>query len=368
MSKDFSNQIAVQYSKNLPFVVYRKPKEELVQAQFQKDDTLHHLADFSETGFVFAPFDTREKIVLLRCDEFLEAVVTYEGRVQSEDFVFEDDEEQREFHIDLVDKGIGRIRKNDFQKVVLSRRIEVECKTTPLVLFERLLENYPNAFCYLWHHPKVGTWLGATPEILLKTENQQITTMSLAGTQRFEGNANPAWGAKELEEQQMVTDYISNALKEKVVKLTISERETVRAGNLLHLRTKLMAIYLTETLGEIVNALHPTPAICGIPMKPSKDFVLKNENYQREFYTGYLGELHRKREIGRSTRKKNTENTAYKAIKTTTTLFVNLRCMQLKEGKAYIYVGGGVTKDSDAQNEWQETVAKAITMLKVLNA
>ncbi len=367
MPNDLIDKLTTQYSRKLPFVAYRKPKEQHVTALFQKDNRLHHLAEFSESGFIFAPFDAQKEIVLLHCDERFEIDSASLNSYPHTEFKSIVDTSEKQFHIDLVKKGIEHIQKNEFQKVVLTRKVEVECTTDPLILFERLLANYQNAFCYLWYHPKIGIWLGATPEILLRGTNQQITTMSLAGTQKFKGNLDPTWGPKELEEQQLVTNYISHALGDKVSDLKIFERETIRAGNLLHLRTKLTADYKKERLGEIVSALHPTPAICGMPMQPTKEFILRNENYQREFYTGYLGELNMKYETRRSSRTRNVENSAYKAINSTTSFFVNLRCMQLQENKALIYVGGGVTKDSDAEKEWEETVAKTNTMLKVLN-
>ena len=85
--------------------------------------------------------------------------------------------------------------------------------------FEKLLGSYPSATNYVWFHPKVGLWMGATPEILLKVENQSFTTMALAGTQVYEGVADVKWKPKELEEQQMVTDYVLDKLKKHTVSL-----------------------------------------------------------------------------------------------------------------------------------------------------
>ena len=79
-----------------------------------------------------------------------------------------------------------------------------------------------------------------------------------------------------------------------------------------------------------------------------------------------MGELNFKEEQFRSGNRRNKENQAYKTIKNTSSLYVNLRCMQIKQDKAYIYVGGGITKDSIPNKEWEETVAKSKTMLKVL--
>ena len=354
------------FNDKLPFVIYRNSESNLVKGIFQRNNSLYYAKDYRESGFVFAPFDAQKEIILLRCDAHLKAERREAMISQNERVSLKLDESQKKFHIDLVEKGIAEIRKGKFQKVVLSRKVEADCTASPIDLFQRLLGNYENAFCYLWHHPKVGTWLGATPEILLKSENQRITTMSLAGTQKYSGNDNPTWGTKELEEQKLVTKYIAGALKDKVVNLKISERETVKAGSLLHLRTKLMAKYGKGQLGEIVGALHPTPAVCGMPMGSSKEFILKNENYEREYYTGYLGELNLKVETARSSRRKNQENQAYKSIKKATTFFVNLRCMQLKNQQAIVYVGGGITESSDAENEWAETVSKSLVIKSIL--
>ena len=91
--------------------------------------------------------------------------------------------------------------------------------------------------------------------------------------------------------------------------------------------------------------LHPTPAVCGLPKEEAKQFILDNELYNRDFYTGFLGELN---------------------LKGQTNLYVNLRCMQLKDNRISIYVGGGITADSNAENEWEETVIKAKVMKNAL--
>ena len=106
-------------------------------------------------------------------------------------------------------------------------------------------------------------------------------------------------------------------------------------------------ILSNASIKDFVSSLHPTPAVCGLPMKAAKDFIIKNEGYNREFYTGFLGAL-------------NFENEK-------TELFVNLRCMQYVENKKLaLYVGGGITKDSNATLEWDETENKTKTMLDVL--
>ena len=365
----FSNVLkraATQYMDQLPFVLYRKPNTKKVRAFFQNDPGLNYVRDFTESGFVFAPFDTANPTVLLKSDEHLTAdYEIVEIGESSHNTSFPLNEDQRLFHLRLVEKGIGAIKEKKFDKVVLSRRVEVDCEEGPFVLFERLLKLYASAFCYLWYHPKVGMWLGATPEILLRMENNRLTTMSLAGTQPFSGNEDPSWGLKERTEQKMVTDYIKEALQPLVSQIKVSEVHSSRAGSLWHLRTKLTGV-VTSNLNRLIERLHPTPAVCGLPMAPAKRFVLENENYKREYYTGFLGELNHTEQRYRSKNTRNVENRSYRAVVNTTELFVNLRCMQMKDNKALLYVGGGITEASDAKKEWEETVAKTNTMSRIV--
>jgi isochorismate synthase len=254
-----------------------------------------------------------------------------------------------------------------------------------LNLFRRLLKKYPDAFVYLMHHPKVGTWLGATPEKLLEVERNRIKTMALAGTKKYQDTLDVAWGEKEREEQQIVTDSILDNLKEYVSNIKTNGPSTIRAGGLLHLRTDISgeiilpsrkdamhlfsgdAMHRISTLKNIITALHPTPAVCGLPKIEAKEFILNHENYDSEFYTGFLGEINMPQEMKRSSNRRNQENQAYSSIVPKTSLFVNLRCMKISDSRAEIFVGGGITMDSDPEAEWEETQNKASTMKAVLD-
>ena len=366
MFLEFISHVAEHEAKGLPFVMYRKPNENRVYRILQDDDQLHYVQNFSESGFVFAPFDSREAAILLRSDQIKNVEYKIRKSTNTNDEVIVVNDSQKEFHVSMVNEGLLEIEKGAFEKVVLSRAVEATCKSSSLTIFQRLLDTYTTAFCYVWHHPKIGTWVGATPEILLKTENNQFITMSLAGTQTANEDLAPKWGAKELEEQQLVTDYIINALKAKVSGLSLGKLESVRAGQLWHLRTKLTGRIKKAGLAKVIEVLHPTPAVCGLPMTAAKNFILNHEGYEREFYTGFLGELNLKSETDRTKTSRNHEHKAYRAVKNKTTLFVNLRCMQLKKNKALVYVGGGVTKDSSPEKEWEETVAKSKTILRAV--
>ncbi len=366
MFSNLTDRAQRQLSDSLPFVLYSKPKEAIVHALFQNEDGVHHISDFTETGFVFAPFDAGESVILLKADEKLQTTeypkLTSTARNVPK---YPMEAAQRDFHLGLVGKAVRTICDSELEKVVISRCLEVPAKKSTLHLFEQLLVNYPAAFCYLWYHPKIGCWLGATPEILLRTHNNRFTTMSLAGTQPYIEGKMPIWSAKELEEQLLVTRYIEKALDTKVVDLQIKDVESIRAGNLWHLRTKIEG-RMQGVLKDLINALHPTPAVCGLPRQKAQDFILANEGYPRTFYTGYLGELNLKVERNRASTRKNTENTIFRSLKSITELFVNLRCMQLQGDKARIYVGGGITAASDPVQEWEETISKSMTLLRVL--
>ncbi|MFS4418086.1 chorismate-binding protein [Maribacter sp. 2307ULW6-5] len=360
------NKAAEQLQGQLPFVLYRKPKGRRLKGVFQQDDTLNTVGNYQESGFVFAPFHSAARAVLLPWEQTLEVSVDYEQMDFGTAAMAAPSPGAAAKHMRLVRKGMMAIASGQMDKVVLSRKMEQPLRAGPLTIFKRLLAAHRGAFCYLWYHPKIGMWLGATPEILLSTRGSSLTTMSLAGTLPYVEGKRPQWSKKELEEQQMVTDYITQTLTPHVAGLKISDTQTVRAGKLWHLRTQISAKYKKDDLGTIVRQLHPTPAVCGLPARAAKEFILAHEGYDRNYYTGFLGELNLKEEVYRDRGRHNVENLAYRAIKTTSDLYVNLRCMEVRQDRAHLYVGGGITAFSDPKKEWEETVSKTSTILRVL--
>ena len=347
MFQEHLGMIEAHWKSELPFVAYRKPNTNKVLSVFQNDSTLHQLQDFRETGFVFAPYDKKAPGVLILPDK----VFSHEYQLREFDFndasFPEISEEDKTYHIEIVKKGIKEIGINKLEKVVLSRKIVVPNQSSPIEIFRKVLDTYPNAFCYCWYHPKIGLWIGATPELLLHKQNNSLLTVSLAGTTKSMAKNKPLWRKKELEEQDMVTRHITQQLRSYITDLSIGKVDSVRAGNLWHLKTKIWGTIRNLEMEKIIQALHPTPAVCGLPVNEAEAFIKKYENYDREFYSGYLGELN----MGKD---KNTH------------LFVNLRCMQIKGDSGFLYVGGGITSDSNAQQEWTETVHKSETMLNMI--
>lgn len=365
---DFFDSAQNYFDDALPFVLYRKPNTDKVKGVFQDNATIHYINDFTESGFVFAPFDNSKNTIIIPSEvsQTIETVFDEDLAFISEAVSNTINDSAKENHTLLVKKSIEAIEDQLFKKVVVSRTEKVVLEeSNPITLFKRLLSQYKTAFVYCWYHPSIGLWLGATPETLLSVVGNRFTTMSLAGTQAYKNDAEVVWQSKESEEQHLVTDFIVENLKPSVNNLNVGQTETIKAGSLLHLRTKISGL-LNSNLKVIIEALHPTPAVCGLPRETTKAFILAEEDYNREFYTGFLGELNLKEEKSRNTNRRNVENNAYTSIKTISNLYVNLRCMQLTDVATSIYVGGGITKDSNPEKEWEETVNKAVTMKKVL--
>lgn len=352
-------ELAKAYEQKLPFVVYKKPNEQQVNGFFQKTSDLYYTKDFSEQGFVFAPFQEEFPTVLipLQSSRYVqENLVLGVHKLPPTTIASEEDPIAKEKHIALVAKGVEAITSGMFEKVVLSRKEAVSIAAINLVeIFEKLLERYSRALVYIWFHPEIGLWLGATPETLIKVSGNHFETMALAGTQTYAGTTEVIWQQKEIEEQQFVTDYIVNKLEKVGASVHTSDIETVQAGSLLHLKTRITGTIAApeqnDRLAQLVRALHPTPAVCGMPKEVARQFILKHEGYDRNYYTGFLGEVHLKSESDTETH---------------TSLFVNLRCMEIAEDKAQVYVGGGITKASVPEKEWEETMAKAMVMKAVL--
>ena len=352
---DFFIKVKQQKAQNLPFVLYRKPNNIKLVGFFQNNDHLYFAENFEETGFVFAPFEGSQRILIPKSQsvKWEELITSFEEN-QNTSFTDLEDSHAKEIFENLVQKGIDAIAKGTLKKVVLSRKEIVDLPVFDLVsIFEKLIQSYPSAFCYCWFHPKIGLWMGATPERLLKSNNTTFQTMSLAGTQKLQSEKDVVWENKEMEEQQFVTDFILNNLKDLTSEVSVSSPYTAIAGTLAHIKTDIEGVINdNSSLIEVVSVLHPTPAVCGLPKETAKDFIIENEGYEREYYTGFLGELNKE---------------GFNKGELKSDLYVNLRCMQIKDNQAHLYMGCGITMKSIPEKEWKESVNKSMTMKKILN-
>ena len=337
-----------QYRQNLPFIIYKKPNNNNIKGLFQQNGTLFTTTDCIEKGFVFTSFDNSKTVLIPENQsETISAVFQENKNIFSQKVDNTTNDKAKNKFENLVAKGIQAIEKEQFKKVVLSRKETVDLVDFDwIAAFEKLAQLYPGTFAYCFFHPKVGIWLGATPEQLLKANDKKFNTIALAGTQKDTGSNEVIWPKKEQEEQQIVTDYIVEKIKDIASEVEVSKPYSLKAGSIWHIKTDISGTLNSgSNLCEVVQLLHPTPAVCGLPKDKSKAFILENENYDRTFYTGFLGELN---------------------MEDQTDLFVNLRCMEISGSQAHLYMGCGITKESIPEKEWEESCNKSATMKRVL--
>jgi isochorismate synthase len=389
-------------AKNLAFptAIWRLPRQSEKHFLTSFEKIPHQLKiDFEElgAGFAFSPFinPDGDKTFFLKADlhyifngkkstqndDFIEAVSPsslnphfielMKGKNQSLNSVLTNNSTNKQTtkqeFIDLVEKGISEIENGVFQKVVLSRtkQIVLPADFDVIRIFDKLCETYASAFISAVSIPHLGVvWMGASPETLVSQDSAGIfRTMALAGTQSaYDSNGNlikpseALWRQKEIEEQSFVTRYIINCLK----KIRVREFEeegpkTVIAGNLMHLRTDIIidtvAINFSQLATVMLDLLHPTSAVCGMPKVPATEFILKNEGYDRDFFSGFLGPVNIQSSEGQIE----------------SHIFVNLRTMKIEKNIATLYAGCGITADSNAEKEWNETEMKTQTLGRVIS-
>ena len=347
---DILKKVAQQYSEDLPFALYSLPNSKDLNIILQNNNVLYDTTSYAEESFAFAPFNYHGKALCIP----LKKSVSFEtefilNTIDKNDIIINEDLQTKETYCKQVKKAISVIKSSNASKIVLSRKKDIDLKQFDIsILIKRLLNLYPTAFRYIWYHPQTGFWCGASPEILLQTEGVSFTTMALAGTQIIKKDTVPYWNIKELNEQKIVVDAITNSLKKVTSVVRISQTYNYKAASLVHLRTDITGTLKKEkkTLSMIASVLHPTPAVCGTPQDYAKSYILDNEDYDREFYTGFLGPIYQKNSCSK--------------------LFVNLRCMKIEANIATLFVGGGITVDSEPESEWEETQHKLQTMLQVI--
>ena len=251
--------------------------------------------------------------------------------------------ETKDEYLNNLDEVIKVIKDNQLPKLVYSRRKiftnfnQIDLKES----FNNLCNAYPNAFRYILINGE-NSWMGAFSEVLGKFNKHTHTfeTMSLAGTLPV----SESWSEKEIEEQKPVSNYIRDILKNYSEMLEESETYDHISGNIKHLRTDFKTKIQPEDLDTLIQELHPTPAVCGIPKEFCKENILELEKYPRELYAGYI-------------KIETDESIQY---------FVNLRCSKLYKNAVHLFVGGGITAQSNPEKEWIETELKSEAVLKNL--
>ncbi len=370
------------------YAIYRLPYAEECCVEVQTCGEPKPLFSVSalggKRGFVVAPFkpDLKHPVLLLQPDTVVMAapkkLVGRDGGEVSElarmleENTFDRPKGERvrntgreHYNIDFANFH-SHILEGEFSKIVLARcsREELPEGMTPLSLFVKACELYPRMFVALVSTKVSGTWLMATPEVLLEGDGSQWRTMSLAGTMNLTGKQldfdNPprlhghtddseiGWNVKNIQEQRFVSTYITECLEQYASNIVEQGPYTMRAGNLVHLRSDFeFDLPDNKCIGDLINTLYPTPAVCGLPKDMSLDFIMGNEYAPRLYYSGFVGPL---RPEGN------------------THLYVSLRCMRVDSDGCSLYAGGGLLADSKMEAEWLETEYKMDTMRLLLKS
>jgi len=340
---------------NVPFALFRYPKQAItITAQYAFPPFIENLNQLSR-GFLIHPFIASEycPIGFIRPDiyttDFNEIdLKSIADLIHKRTMAYNETCVDQDTYLTHINKY-----KYIFEQTILRKAIYSRIKAFPAIPASKLTDTflkmeamYSNAFCYLFQLPGFGIWLGASPERLLSYQSGIARTVALAGTKNTIQKIT-SWGNKEKEEQAFVSKFISNLLRQFNLKLlNKSPTETIQAGNLQHLKTAFEFSLSNKKLIPFLNALHPTPAVGGYPQKQAIDAILNTEIHHRQYYTGYLGFINDTDDVD---------------------LYVNLRCAKINKHRTLAFVGGGITEDSNALLEWEETEHKSKTIGLIVN-
>lgn len=256
---------------------------------------------------------------------------------------------------------IGEIKKalasGKFTKIVAARRsvIDLPKRMEVTGFMARLFASYPDCTHFAIRRGH-ATFLGATPETLIRKRGQTVTTHALAGTIRVTDDiaADTTRDAEILMqnpktqvEHSLVTQKICEDLYPLAKKLRYSSQpSTRRLRHLIHLQTPITCeLHDTVDAFDLVRILHPTPAVGGFPTREAASWIVDNEPIERGWFTGTVGWV-------------DAEGNAHFAVA--------IRCGILTDRRAYLYAGAGIVMDSDAEDEYKETAGKMVPLLRAL--
>lgn len=208
------------------------------------------------------------------------------------------------------------------------------------VIFKNLIQRFPNTFVYLFYIENT-LWIGASPEIIGILENNQFSTISLAGTV---SDAN--FSEKEREEQAIVSNFMEKLLSQNRKTSTEISPQIYRFGNIQHLITEhKMEVDASFDFERMIHEIHSSPALAGFPKQSAINSILEFEELKRDFYCG-LAHIY------------ETKDSQYS--------FALIRCAEISKNQIAFYAGAGITQDSDAEKEWEEVMKKNNTLASAI--
>jgi isochorismate synthase len=245
-------------------------------------------------------------------------------------------------YLQSVKEAKTAIEQQRFDKVVLARNKWIEGRVDYKAMFANMLQKYPNAFVFACVTEDGLLMLGATPETLLNYNGTTLFTEALGGTL-----FNNTYGDKELKEHQQIRDYIEQQILSLELLTTIGAIKTKQAGNVSHLCSVFsISVNDANKVNQLLERLHPTPAVCGFPKGSAMQFIIENEAFNRGYYAGFLGPV-------------SHDNHQH--------LFVNLRSGMGYQNGLMLMAGAGINEMSIEEDEWLETERKMDTLLNCVH-
>ena len=259
----------------------------------------------------------------------------------------------------MLDLAIEKMRAGEMDKVVLSRVCETGLDGPVGIthLLQWLDEHYSECNRFLFEPQPYYAFYGATPETLIETNGRKISTMGLAGSAPRGATeaADDAFGEgllndpKNQIEHQLVVDSIRHRLEPLTTELNISDQpKLMKLGNIQHLYTPIDGeTPKANGVIDLIEQLHPTPALGGAPRDRAMEFIASDEPVTRGWYGAPVGYLN--------------QNLDGK-------FGVAIRSAVAQRDRVWAYAGAGIVADSDPASEWEETAIKFKPMLNALRA
>lgn len=238
------------------------------------------------------------------------------------------------------------------EKVVAARRtiLSVAGRPPPTAVLAALCAEHPGCTPFLFRSAG-ASFLGATPELLVRRAGGEIRTEALAGTApRTEAGAEALLRSeKDRAEHALVVREILAALRPLCEELRAADAPALRPlRDMLHLHTPIRGRLRGDThVLDLVAALHPTPAVGGVPRAQAWRIIAAHEPQGRGWFAGPIGWIDGHGDG---------------------TFAVALRAGVLLDRRAYLYAGAGIVRGSDPASEYQETALKQRALLRALGA
>ncbi len=254
--------------------------------------------------------------------------------------------------LDLWVQGVERVqaamRDEGVDKVVLSRQIELgsERAVYARTLVAHLLKSEAQGTRFVFAFAGQA-FLGVTPERLVRVQGRQVHSAALAGSRPRGQSSDLLSDAKELQEHGYVARHVQDRLSPLCVEFVAPQPpELLALGYVTHLHTPMQGqLRKAVPALELVELLHPTPAVGGVPIGPAQALIRQIEGCPRGWYTGGIGCV---------------DATGAGEI------WVALRCALLGEVSGRAFVGAGIVSASNPIKEWAETEAKGQAVLSAL--